>query len=266
MKKNYAFIILFSVPAAIINAQGITLKQIGKPNQYMNVQFAEKGNELLYTIDFSSGLNKTDLTTGEMTKVNDISFKNTEFFFRYRYKLYSMDKDGSLTEIDPVSGAWTLKSSMNAWSDIDMPIVAGSFFYAIENGAFYRYSVLEPKMRTQIGGSDFYNSWGMFDTDTTFHCLIRDGSLYQISLQNGEWKRIGRGKSKEWKFTTAADIAGNKLYTLETGGALYETSLPDGTRKLLDAKQLEKGRYLITISGKLYAITSDGYLYEVIIN
>jgi hypothetical protein len=34
-------------------------------------------------------------------------------------------------------------------------------------------------------------------------------------------------------------------------------------RKLIDANKLEKGRVLISVSGKLYAITTDGYLYEI---
>lgn len=267
MKKIHVFTLLFSASIAMTNAQGITLRQIGKPNQYLNVQFAERSNTgFLYTIDFSSGLNKTDLATGEMTKMNDISFKNTEFFFRYRYKLYSMDRDGSLTEIDPANGNWVLKSGINAWSEIEQPVVVGSFFYAIENGAFYRYSALDPKLRTQVGGSDFYNANSLIETDSTLHCIIRDGSFYQISLRTGEWIRIGKGKSKEWKYAIAAEITNNKLYTIETGGALYETSLPGGERKLLDEKQLQKGRYLIADSGKLYSITSDGYLYEIVIN
>lgn len=266
MKQTF-ILLLFIITCSTVRSQGITLKQIGKPNQYMNIQFADRSNNgTLYTIDFSSGLNKTNLATGEMVKMNSISFKNTRHFFRFRNKLYSIDSDGSMTEIDTATGTWSLRSGLNTWSDIERPIVIGSFFYAIENGAFYRYSAMEPKMRMQIGGSDFYNANSLIETDTTLHCIIRDGSFYQISLRTGEWTRIGKGKSKEWKFAITGEIMNNKLYTIETGGALYETSLPDGTRKLIDANQLLKGRYLIADSGNLYSITSDGYLYQVVFN
>jgi hypothetical protein len=67
-----------------------------------------------------------------MSKINDVNYKNTEFLFYYRFKLYSMDKDGSLTEIDPVSGQWTLRSGISAWSEINRPVVVGSFLYAAE--------------------------------------------------------------------------------------------------------------------------------------
>lgn len=260
-------VLAFAFLSGYTMAQGITLKQIGKANQYMNIQFMDKDNNgHLYTISFANGLNKTDLTTGEMTKVNDVNFKNTEFFFFYRTKLYSMEKDGSLLEIDPTTGAWTTKSPISSWSYIERPVVVGSFLYAIENGSFYRYSTLDPNKRTQIGGSDFYNATNLIRTDTTLYCFIRDGSFYQINLRDGEWKRIGKGKSKAWKAATSLAVVNNKLYTLETNGNLYETSLPDGERKLIDANKLEKGRLLIAVSGKLYAITLEGDLFEIVFN
>jgi hypothetical protein len=58
----------------------------------------------------------------------------------------------------------------------------------------------------------------------------------------------------------------NKIYTIETGGALYETSLPDGTRKLLDQNQFKNARILIASAGKLYTITSEGSLFEIMLN
>ena len=144
--KNSSLFIICCLLTFAASAQGINLKQVGKANQYMNVQFAEKDNNgHLYTIDFSNGLNKTNLATGEMSKINDVNYKNTEFLFYYRFKLYSMDKDGSLTEIDPVSGQWTLRSGISAWSEINRPVVVGSFLYAAENGSFYRYGGLDRK-------------------------------------------------------------------------------------------------------------------------
>lgn len=257
-------LIIGSFITTTIAAQGISLKQIGKSNQYMNLQAVDRDNNgHLYTIDFSNGLNKTDLATGEMTKINDVNYKSTEFFFYYRFKLYSMDKDGSLTEIDPVTGAWNMRSGINAWSEIARPVVVGSFLYAAENGSFYRYPGLDPKVRTQLGGSDFYDMGSLLKSDTTLYSMIRDGSLYKINLKDGEWIRIGGRKNKDWKFAVAAELMNNKIYTIETGGALYETSLPGGERKLIDSNKLEKGRRLIAVSGKLYAITSEGDLFQI---
>ncbi len=262
--KNSSLFIICCLLTIAASAQGINLKQVGKANQYMNVQFAEKDNNgHLYTIDFSNGLNKTNLATGEMSKINDVNYKNTEFLFYYRFKLYSMDKDGSLTEIDPVSGQWTLRSGISAWSEINRPVVVGSFLYAAENGSFYRYGGLDPKSRTQIGGADFYSMGRLIKNDTSLYSMISDGSLYRINLRTGEWNRMGGRKSKDWKFAIAAELMNNKIYTIETNGALYETSLPGGERKLIDTNKLEKGRVLISVSGKLYAITTDGYLYEI---
>ena len=96
--KNSSLFIICCLLTFAASAQGINLKQVGKANQYMNVQFAEKDNNgHLYTIDFSNGLNKTNLATGEMSKINDVNYKNTEFLFYYRFKLYSLHTDATLT-------------------------------------------------------------------------------------------------------------------------------------------------------------------------
>jgi hypothetical protein len=232
----------------------------------MNILFAEHMNGMLYTIDYTGALNKTNLSTGETSRVGNAVYKNTKFFFPYHSKLYSIETDGSMTEIDPITATWTNKSSIGYWSTIEKVTVVGNNFFAIENGAFYYYPGLDTRLRKQIGGSDFYETGMLLESDTTLHSLIRDGSLYQISLTKGEWKRIGKGKSREWKAGITAEVVNNKIYTIETGGSLYETSLPEGTRKLLDAGQLERGRTLIADSGKLYAITREGNLFEIVIN
>lgn len=265
-KKTIALLFALLVITCLGNTQNVTLKPIGKPNMFISVVFGDQSNGILYSIDFTYALYKTDLSNGEQTRLGNATYRNTKFFFRYRYKLYSIENDGSMTEIDPSTGAWSVKSSIGTWTDIERVTVVGNSFFAIQNGAFYYYSSLDPKYRRQIGGSEFFNVGILLETDTTLHSLIRDGSLYQISLATGEWKRIGKGKSKEWKNSIAAEITNNKIYTIETGGALYETSLPDGTRKLLDPDQFKNARILIASAGKLYTITSEGSLFEIVLN
>lgn len=248
------------------NTQSVTLKPIGKSNMFISVVWGDQSNGTLYTIDFTYALYKTDLNSGEQSRLGDVTYKNTKFFFRYRHKLYSIENDGSMTEIDPVTGAWTVKSSIGTWNEVERVTVVGNSFFTIQNGAFYYYSSLDPKYRKQIGGSEFFNVGILLESDSTLHSLIRDGSLYQIIPATGEWKRIGEGKSKEWKFTTSAEIVNNKIYTIERGGVMYETSLPDGKRKLLDQGQFKNAKILIASAGKLYTITSEGSLFEIVMN
>lgn len=264
--KRNALLVSFFLITLYANTQSVTLKQIGKPNMFISVMFGDQANGIFYSIDFTYALYKTDLNTGEQLRLGDATYKNTKFFFRHRNKLYSIENDASMTEIDPVSGVWSVKSSIGTWTEVERVTVVGNSFFTMQNGAFYYYSSLDPKYRRQIGGSEFFNVGILLESDSTLHSLIRDGSLYQISLATGEWKRIGKGKSKEWKFTTAAEILNNKIYTIETGGALYETSLPDGTRKLLDQNQFKNARILIASAGKLYTITSEGSLFEIMLN
>jgi hypothetical protein len=244
----------------VLPAQTVTIKQIGKDNLFINFSnyFHFGGN--FYTLE-NAGLNKTDLHTGEHTKLGNASFKNANFFFGVNRRLYTIDNDGSMTQIDPTSGAWSVISPMNTWQYITRVVVIGNSLYTVENSAFFYYPILNPRSRKQLGESEFTDLGIFVRGDTTLHNILSDGSIYQISLTNGSWKKIG--KSRNWRSTKTGAILNNKIYTVEASGIFYETSLPDGTKKQLDDTQFKKARQLFTEEGKLYMISIEGNLFEV---
>jgi hypothetical protein len=244
-------------------SQTVKLKQIGKDNLLLQFSFAEYLNGNFYTIT-NNTLYKTDLNTGEQTKVGNTSFQKTQFFFALKNKLYSLENDGSLTQVEPATGAWSSVSGIGSWLRLNKIIVVKNSMYAIENGSLYYYPVLNPQLRKQIGGSDFYDVGILMRTDTTLHSLIRDGSVYEINLTTGEWKKIGKGRL--WKYAKAGAVLNNKLYTVESPSSLFETNLADGERKELDKEQFKKFKLLFSDMGKLYGISNDGTLYEISFN
>lgn len=246
-----------------IFSQTVTLKQIGKDNLLLQFSFAEYLNGNFYTIT-NNTLYKTDLSTGEQTKLGNTSFPKTQFFFGLKNKLYSLENDGSLTQIDPETGAWTSISGIGSWLRLNKIIVVKNSMYAIENGSLYYYPVMNPQLRKQIGGSDFYDVGILMRTDSTLHSLIREGSIYEINLTTGKWEKIGKGRS--WKYAKAGAILNNKLYTVENPSSLFETNLADGERKELDNSQFKKFKILFSDLGKLYGIENDGTLHEINFN
>ena len=263
MKLKIIILAAFVFTMAPSFSQTVTLKQIGRDNLLLQFSFAEYLNGNFYTIT-NNTLFKTDLITGEQTKVGNTSFQKTQFFFGLKNKLYSLDNDGSLTQVDPATGAWTSVSGIGSWLRLNKIIVVKNFMYAIENGALYFYPALNPQLRKQIGGSDFYDTGILMRTDSTLHSLIRDGSVYEINLTTGEWKKIGKGRL--WKYAKAGAVLNTKLYTVETPSSLFETNLADGERKELDNSQFKKFKLLFSELGKLYGISNDGTLYEISFN
>jgi hypothetical protein len=167
-------------------------------------------------------------------------------------------------KIDLISGAWSVVSNIGTWFNFTRAFSIANTFYAIEEGALYRHSALNPKARVQIGKSEFYDPGYLLTTDSALYSLTGDGILSQIDTRTGEWKKIA--KSKGWKNIRAGDVLNGKFYAVELPGILSETSLADGSRKELDTKQFNKTTFLVADGGKLYAITKEGNLYEVILN
>ena len=77
----------------------------------------------------------------------------------------------------------------------------------------------------------------------------------------GTWKQIGN--DGDWSDTIAAVTLNNRLYTVDTSGALYETNLSSGDYKQLGESDFKNTAFLVAANNKLYSIEADGNLYEI---
>ena len=264
--KNRILILLSAVLISLgANAQTVTLKQVGKDNILISssLWISAHSSGSLYSVDQTNSIYKTDLATGEYSRVGKASYSNLKFFFTLNNRLYVIDNDGSMTQIDPVSGNWSVVSNMGYWREITNVVVVANTFYAIENGVLFKYSGFNTATRKQIGEAEFYNPGFLFKYENALYSMISGGSFYEINTGTGAWKKIA--KSKNWKGNLSA-VVKDKLYTIDDSGALTETALSDGTKKQIDNSQFKKSRFLFEEAGKLYTRTSEGNLYEIVIN
>lgn len=264
--KNRISILLSSILITVVaSAQVVTLKQIGKDNMLMtsDMELSIHASGILYSIDQTGSIYKTDLSSGDHSRIGKAVFNNLKFFFTMNNKLFVIDNDGSMTMIDPVIGNWSVVSSMGYWNLIVKVVVVANTFYAIENGMLYKYLGFNTATRKQIGGADFYNVGTLIRYENALYSLISDGTFYEINTNTGVWKKIVR--SKGWKGNLSA-VVKDKLYTIDNSGTLFENALSDGSKKQLDNSQFKKAKFLFEDSGKLYTSTTSGNLYEIVIN
>jgi hypothetical protein len=264
--KNFILILFYTILLNIgSSAQTVSLKQVGKDNILLSSTLLISAHSagFLYSVDQNGSIYKTDLSSGDYSRVGKATYSHLKFFFTLNNRLYVIDDDASMTQIDPVSGNWSVVSNLGYWKEINYVVVAGNIFYAIENGVLYRYSGFNTATRKPIGEAEFYTPGFMFKYEAALYTMVSNGSFYEINTSTGAWKKIA--KSKNWKGNLSAVIK-DKLFTIEDSGAFSETTLADGVKKELDNTQLKKSRYLFEEGGKLYTRTSEGNLYEIVIN
>lgn len=264
----WSFVFSFFLFTGIAKAQTVTLKNIGKANTYisLNSNFSVHFGGAFYTIDRTGSINKMDLTTGEYTPIGKSTFAKARHFFAVSNKLYIIESDGGMVQVDPVTGNWTSISPMNYWNEINSVITVGSILYMIENGVMYRYAGFNKATRKAVGEAEFYSPGIMFADNATMklYSITDDRSFYDINISTGKWTRIG--DKKAWKGAWGGAVLNGKFYTVENPGLFFEASITDGVKKQLDNTQFTKARYLFAEAGKLYTITSEGSLEEIIIN
>src|SRR5258708_2857516 len=67
----------------------------------------------------------------------------------------------------------------------------------------------------------------------------------------------------EWSNTIAVTTLNGRLYSIETGGALYQTDLSNGKWIQIVKSEFANTRFLFAGSQNLYTIETDGSLYRV---
>lgn len=77
----------------------------------------------------------------------------------------------------------------------------------------------------------------------------------------GAWNQIG--KSGDYKNTLDGAVISGKLYTVESDGTLYATSLRDGTYKTLGKKEFANTRMMWASENDLISLETDGSLYRI---
>jgi hypothetical protein len=261
--RSRLIVILLSclVMSYFVNAQTVTLRQIGKNNLLISISHYFNWRGALYSIDNSGVIFKTDLDSGGQSRIGKATYTKVKSFFGLNSKLYVVENDGSMTEIDPVTGDFKTISSMGEWSTVERAFVVANSLYSIENGSFYYHRAPSATGRTQRGGADFFTPGNLIRHESRLYSLLRDGSFYEINTTTGEWKTIN--KSRSWRNVKAAQVFGDKLYTVDVGGVLSATALADKAEKPVDATQFTRARILFSEAGKLYVIMTDGNFYEV---
>ena len=264
MKDKILLSLLFLTLIVVnANAQTIKLKQLGKSDVFFDMTFVSQVKGTLYTMNNIGEVYKTTIDSGDHVRIGNTTFKNAKLFFSVNGRIFIIETDGSMDQVDPVSGSWNVAASMGTWTLPEKTININNHLFTIENASLIYYPLLNPRMGKQRGESNFADLGMLMKTDTTLHSIIADGSLYDINIETGIWKKIL--KNKALRNAKAGAVFNNKLYTSENPGGLIETSLPDGARKELDPK-IQRARMLFSDAGKLYMIDNDGTLYQVLFN
>lgn len=93
-----------------------------------------------------------------------------------------------------------------------------------------------------------------------FGMMVLVSSLL-LQAQAGSWKMVG--KAGDWAGTIAGAALNDKIYTVETSGALYVTDPAAGAWKQIGKNDFANTKFLFAASGKLISIEKDGSMYAI---
>jgi len=85
-----------------------------------------------------------------------------------------------------------------------------------------------------------------------------------VTASPGAWKQVGR--AGDWKNTMAATAFGGFLYTVESTGILYKTTLTTGGWEPLGNAEFGGTIWLANDGSSLYSLEKSGSLYEIDLN
>jgi len=252
---------IFSIQ--FVNAQPGTWRQIGQKGFLGNTICAASYNGILYSVEASGFLYKTNPSSGVYTALDKGNYINSIFMTAGNNYLISIEKDGSLYRTDLIAMKWQRMGEVGAWANTIAAAlnVNSGKLYTVESSGVLYVTDIATGVWTEIGKPEFNHTKFLFAANSNLYSIEEDGSLYIISTIDGSWKQLGEAGA--WANTLGGANLGDKLYTVESDGTLYETTLSTGIWRQLGKPEFQNTRFLLPGLNKIYTIEADGTLYEV---
>lgn len=262
--KRLLFLLAILFPGLCAHAQTVTWRQVNGPGTWSNTKFLSATNGMLYSIEQSGELYKTDPEAGTWVKIDTTSYANTVHLFAGNKNVFTIENNGSLYKINPVNGEWVQLGETGDWGNTIAGLATYGYLFTIQaNGSLYATNT-NTGAKLRIGKAEFGNVKHLFEAAGNLYSIEKDGSLYEISEADGRRKKVGT--SNAWANSIAGAILAGKLYTIDGDGGLYITELASGRRQKAGAASFGKVSFMVAAKGTLYITEASGSMYEAGIN
>lgn len=129
--------------------------------------------------------------SGIWAQVGKSEFAGTSRLLSTNDALYSIEKDGSLYRIDPVSGAWAQVGAAGSWKNTIAAVTNVNTIYTIESGGGLYETNSSTGVWRQIGKADFGNTMYLFYANGSLYTMEKAG-LYGVNAATGTWVQIDK--------------------------------------------------------------------------
>ena len=233
-------------------------QQVGDSGDWQGTIAAAVAAGRLYTIERSGGLYCTDLASGAWEQLED-EFAGTELLMGDGNRLYTIEGSGNLYAVNPSDGSWSQVGDAGDWRNSVCGLATHGRLFTIEGACLY---VTDPHSGAWETLSDEFAGTGfLVGTDAGLFTIDDSGCLYHVSPSNGAWDSVGERGG--WADTIAATTMGGALYTIESGGTLFETDLRTGRWAQRGDPDFADTEFMVAHGRSLYTIESSGSLYEI---
>lgn len=140
-------------------------------------------------------------------------------------KIYTLEESGALYRTNPEDGKWEQVGTKSPYAGIRIMFPLGANLYTIgaTTGNLSRVNPASGAYATVGATGTWKNATLAAPVGERFYTVSRQsGNLYENNASTGAWKTIGK---TDYKNTRLLFGSGEKLYTLEEDGSLYEVSV-----------------------------------------
>lgn len=258
MKK--ILVIALTVLTLAVTAQS-TQKQIGTAGDWVKAIAAASVGDKVYTAESNGWLVVTDPATAKRSTLGKDEFAQTRTMFSGNGKLYLVNFDGSLFNINLTTGAKEKIGLSSAYSDAFTWVVIGAKMYSVNRVGKLSETDLTTGTMKQIGQPGvFENTFRLFTAGGKLYSLEGSGSLYEINKADGVKTQLGA--NAEFKGMQDGIGNGDMIYLIDKSGYLFSAGSTGAKTKLSTKADYSSNKFLIS-GTNLYMVESTGFLYQI---
>ena len=234
-------------------------RQIGETGVWVDTLFIVVVDDQIVSLDKLGDLWATDARTSTSRRINDDKYTHSRFLFGASREVYNIDQGGTLSAPDVATGAWRRIGDAGAYAKVRLVALAGDHVVTVgQSGGIY---VTNPAGECRKLCDDLYDRTVMLFDGVKHVYALENNSIFAVETEKGNARRLGG--AGDFANTKTGAGAGDKIYTLEGTGVIWETDGETGHYQKVGKETFLDTRLMTAGNDHIYTVEPTGNLYEI---
>jgi hypothetical protein len=213
----------------------------------------------ILSIEADGQLRRTVGASGTSQAVGEARWLSTRLFVADGAQFLSVGKNGQLYSVSVKDGQKKAIGAAGLVADVRLAAASAGVFFGITRSGKLLKIDLATGTSTFIGKPQWATARMLMAGPQALYVVDNNsGILYRVNRDTGAWKAVGQPSA--WAATPAAVVVGDRLFSVEKNGEMYETLGQTGQFRKLQSPLFLRVQRVFTDGKTVFIVDGNGVM------